>query len=250
MTYFKENQSYVIKYYKATCPELKMEHHVMSQLTHPNVMSMIRLVIKKEVLHIGIMMKRETETLSDHIEREQNLSKEQKFNYLRQIAKGIKFLHENEILHLDLKLDNMMITDAQIKIIDFGSAEFMVNGYARISRIKTTVTHRPPEGFGYDATNGFFEVNDKFDVWSFGIMMYEIMTGVPMYMQDILPMYLPEYYENFVSGRDYDWMVYQCITNSEFIGRIGKIIPKDFMDCLSLEAENRPEMSDILERLV
>lgn len=254
-TVYVTETKYAIKYYTNQCRALTIEHYVMSQLKHPNLMSMICTTTKKvqNNIHIGMMMSFEVENLSDYLERMgHGLPLKKKFNHLIQIARGLEYLHQNQILHLDLKLDNIMITGSHLKIIDFGSAE-KINGGSHIfvSEIKCTSTHRPPEGFGYELEDDLFiKIDYGFDVWSFGIIMYEILSGIPLYLQKFFPVYTKEIYPDMKSNNVYDLLVYHCITNPEFIVRMRYVLKPRYMKCLNLRSSARPLVSDILRDLV
>jgi serine/threonine-protein kinase len=90
-----------------------------------------------------------------------------------QIAKGIHAAHNSGIIHRDIKSTNIMITgDDQIKIMDFGLAK--VRGVAGVTKEGTTlgtITYMSPEQARGE------EIDQRTDIWSFGVVLYEMLTG-------------------------------------------------------------------------
>jgi serine/threonine protein kinase len=90
-----------------------------------------------------------------------------------QIAKGLQTAHEKHIIHRDIKTANIMITDqGQVKIMDFGLAK-MQGGIDLTQEQSTlgTAAYMSPE----QARGG--EVDHRTDIWSFGVVLYEMLTG-------------------------------------------------------------------------
>jgi serine/threonine-protein kinase len=94
-------------------------------------------------------------------------------NITTQIAGGLAKAHEKEIVHRDIKPANVMITaKGQVKIMDFGLAK--VRGVAGVTKEGTTlgtITYMSPE-----QTRGE-EIDQRSDTWSFGVVLYEMLTG-------------------------------------------------------------------------
>ncbi len=92
----------------------------------------------------------------------------------RQTAAGLQKAHEKEIVHRDLKPDNLLLTnDGQLKIIDFGLAK--VSAQSALTKHGSTLGTMPymsPE----QAQGG--DVDHRTDIWSLGIVMYEMLTGI------------------------------------------------------------------------
>ena len=90
-----------------------------------------------------------------------------------QIASGLQAAHEKGIVHRDIKSANIMITDkGQVKIMDFGLARF--RGESDLTKAGTTlgtVGYMSPE-----QTRGE-TVDQRADIWSLGVVLYEILTG-------------------------------------------------------------------------
>jgi non-specific serine/threonine protein kinase len=90
-----------------------------------------------------------------------------------QIAKGLEAAHNKGIVHRDIKSSNIMITDdGKVKIMDFGLAK--IKGGTNVTKIGTTVgtaAYMSPEQAKGD------EVDHLSDIWSFGVVLYEMLTG-------------------------------------------------------------------------
>ena len=94
-------------------------------------------------------------------------------NYANQIASGLETAHKESIIHRDVKSSNIMITDNGIvKIMDFGLAK--LRSGTKLTQIGTTVGTidymSPEQALGQD-------VDQRSDIWSFGVVLYEMLTG-------------------------------------------------------------------------
>lgn len=117
-------------------------------------------------------------TVSDAISKNPSWfkSKEAKAKIICGIALAMKFIHSKNIVHRDLKPQNVLLDDDHLpKICDFGSSCF----FQRIDDDVTMSTH-PPVTYCYEAPELYNEdgkYTNKMDVYSFGVMLYEIITG-------------------------------------------------------------------------
>ncbi|MEJ2635226.1 MAG: protein kinase [Calditrichia bacterium] len=94
-------------------------------------------------------------------------------NYALQIAEALQAAHEKDIVHRDIKSENIMITGSgQAKIMDFGLAR--IRGATSLTRSSSTVgtiAYMPPEHLQGR------EVDARSDIFSFGVVLYEMLTG-------------------------------------------------------------------------
>ncbi len=112
------------------------------------------------------------ETLKDKIERSP-LKVDDAINITTQIALGLSKAHEKSIVHRDIKPANILITtDGTVKILDFGLAK--LRGLTKLTKTGSTVGTAPymsPEQVKGDT------VDHRTDVWSLGVVLYEMLTG-------------------------------------------------------------------------
>ncbi|KAJ4900056.1 Cysteine-rich receptor-like protein kinase 13 [Raphanus sativus] len=159
--------------------EFKNEVIVIAKLQHGNLVRLLGFSVKGEeriLVYEFVPNKSLNCFLSDPIKQAQ-LSWTKRFNIIRGIARGILYLHQDsrpKIVHRDLKADNILLeADMNPKISDFGTARiFGMDQTSSITRkIVGTKGYMPPEYI----CDGQFSM--KTDVYSFGVLVLEIICG-------------------------------------------------------------------------
>ncbi|XP_072534814.1 serine/threonine-protein kinase 17A isoform X2 [Salminus brasiliensis] len=114
-------------------------------------------------------------------ERDEAFKEEDVKRLLRQILEGIAFLHKNDVVHLDLKPQNILLTCnnplGDIKIVDFGLSR-MVSNNQEIREIMGTPEYVAPEVLNYEP------ISTATDMWSIGVLAYVMLTGVSPFLGD------------------------------------------------------------------
>ncbi|KAM3131552.1 hypothetical protein pb186bvf_016336 [Paramecium bursaria] len=97
--------------------------------------------------------------------------------FIQQICEGFKNLTENKIIHRDLKPDNILLHNGKYKISDFGFAKFHTADMdqPQFHTLKGTPLFVPPQIFDEK------KFSTKFDVWSLGAIVWEMVYGYPLH---------------------------------------------------------------------
>lgn len=112
------------------------------------------------------------ESLKEKIKSKQ-LNLDQILNIATQISKGLQEAHEKGLIHRDIKSANIMITSkSQVKIMDFGLAKF-----SEEKQLTKTGTTLGTIGYMSPEQIQAAEVDHRSDLWSFGVLLYEMLTG-------------------------------------------------------------------------
>ena len=148
------------------------EAQAAASLTHPNIVS-IYDVGHEDNLYFIVMELIQGKTLKQIITEDGVLPWKWSINIAIQIASALEIAHKNNIVHRDIKPHNIIITEDGIaKVTDFGIAKAVSN--STITAFGTTigsVHYFSPE----HARGGYTDA--KSDIYSLGVVMYEMMTG-------------------------------------------------------------------------
>ena len=151
----------------------RRESQAAASLSHPNIVN-IYDVGKEGNIHYIVMELIEGRALSDYIKEQGPMPYPKVIAISKQIAAALSFAHKNHIIHRDVKPHNIMMTpNGTAKITDFGIAK-AVNAATIVDStdgIIGSVHYFSPE----QARGGY--VDEKSDIYSLGIVMYEMLTG-------------------------------------------------------------------------
>ncbi len=150
----------------------RREARAAAKLSHPNIVSIYDVGEDKGIYFI-VMEYVPGVTLKKIIQKDAPLSTEKTVHIAMQIAKAMEFAHNNEIIHRDIKPQNVIITDnGEIKVTDFGIARAgSTSTMTRTGAILGTAHYISPE-----QAQGSI-VGPTTDIYSLGVVMYEMATG-------------------------------------------------------------------------
>ena len=159
---FSEDSSFVTKF--------RAEAQSAAGLEHPNIVNIYDVGSENGLYYI-VMEYVEGITLKTYIEKKGQLSFKESASIAIQVARGIEAAHNKNIIHRDIKPQNIIIsTDGKVKVTDFGIAK-ATSSNTISSDVMGSVHYASPE----QARNGF--VDGRSDIYSLGIVMFEMVTG-------------------------------------------------------------------------
>lgn len=159
---FSDDVNFVTKF--------RTEAQSAAGLEHPNIVN-IYDVGSENGMHYIVMEYVEGITLKTYIEKKGQLSFKEAVSIAIQVGRGIEAAHNKHIVHRDIKPQNIMIsTEGKVKVMDFGIARAATSNTINAD-VMGSVHYSSPE----QARNGF--VDGKSDIYSLGIVMYEMVTG-------------------------------------------------------------------------
>ena len=159
---FASDENFVSKF--------KMEAQAAARLSHPNIVNVYD-VVDEGNLHYIVMELIEGITLKSYIEKKGFLENKEAIGIAIQVAQGIAVAHEQHIIHRDIKPQNIIISrDGNVKVADFGIAR-AVSSQTMNATAVGSVHYISPE----QARGGYCD--ERSDIYSFGITMYEMVTG-------------------------------------------------------------------------
>ncbi|XP_025160955.1 titin homolog isoform X2 [Harpegnathos saltator] len=160
--------------------QVREEIRIMNALRHPKLL----------LLAAAYESPRETVMITEYISGGElfervvaddfTLTERDSILFMRQICEGVEYMHQNKIVHLDLKPENVMCrtrTSHQIKLIDFGLAQTLKPD-TPIRVLFGTPEFIPPEIISYEP------IGTESDMWSVGVICYVLLTGLSPFMGD------------------------------------------------------------------
>jgi serine/threonine protein kinase/WD40 repeat protein len=173
------------------------EAQVLAALNHPNI-AHIHGYEQSNGVHALVMELVEGPTLADRIARGP-IPLDEALPIARQIAGALEAAHEQGIVHRDLKPANVKVRDdGTVKVLDFGLAKAMESAAAlspEVSHSPTLTTPAVTRAGVILGTAAYMSpeqargqrVDKRTDVWSFGCVVYEMLTGRPTFSGETVP---------------------------------------------------------------
>ncbi|MBQ8079430.1 MAG: Stk1 family PASTA domain-containing Ser/Thr kinase, partial [Oscillospiraceae bacterium] len=161
---FSENEEFLRRF--------RNESKAIALLSHPNIVKIYDVGFSDKLQFI-VMEYIDGITLKEYIDNEQVLTWKDSVHFIIQILRALQHAHDRGIVHRDIKPQNiMLLTDGTIKVMDFGIAKFARgDSSTQTDQAIGTVHYISPEAARGD------ETDEKSDIYSVGVMLYEMLTG-------------------------------------------------------------------------
>ncbi|MCS7297195.1 MAG: serine/threonine protein kinase [Bacteroidia bacterium] len=157
------------------------EAAVLARLNHPHIVTLYDYIEEENALYL-IMEYVEGQPLSEILQTGA-LSPTLVHKYFSQVLDAFAYAHEQGVVHRDIKPSNIMITaDGRVKILDFGVARLLQTDHSltRTGMRLGTLLYMSPEQIKGEKT-----IDHRSDIYSLGVVLYEMLTGHPPYSADM-----------------------------------------------------------------
>ncbi|KAE8769633.1 putative LRR receptor-like serine/threonine-protein kinase [Hordeum vulgare] len=176
-----------------------------------------------------------------------SLNWEERLHIAFDAAQGLEYLHElctPSIVHRDVKTPNILLDKNLVGIIsDFGLSRAFNDAHTHISTVAAgTLGYLDPE---YHAT---FQLTVKTDVYSFGIVLLEIITAQPPVIMDPQPVHLPKWVRQKIAKGSIHDIVDKKLLDQYNVSSLQSVIDLA-MDCVENAAIDRPGMTEVVSKL-
>ena len=168
---FADNDDFVRRF--------RNESKAIAVLSHPNIVRIYDVGFSDRIQFI-VMEYIDGITLKEFMEQQGVLKWKDSVHFIIQILRALQHAHDRGIVHRDIKPQNIMLfPDGTIKVMDFGIARFAREEGKTISdKAIGSVHYISPEQARGDVTD------EKSDIYSVGVMLYEMLTGVKPFDAD------------------------------------------------------------------
>ncbi|CAI5517894.1 unnamed protein product [Closterium sp. Naga37s-1] len=242
-----QGQQWAIKRSTVMTNEFETEVRAMASLHHTNLVRLLGFCLDQDVEtgkqeQILVYEYVGNRDLEYHIHKSKRpLSMRQRLRLAQGAAEGLAYLHgfDTHIIHRDIKPANILVTaDMQAKVADFGLLKLLTHGGSDATRVAGTPGYVDPD---YNRTSF---ITAKSDVFSFGIVLLELLTGKAP--RDLLGLPIKDWALKEMEAYHLDELKDSKLEASE-----GAIV--DFadlaLDCVKSPGTRRPDMGDVAYRL-
>ena len=154
------------------------EAETAAQLSHPNIVP-IYSVDEHDGIVYFVMAYVDGENLAVRLHREGALASDESRRILLEVANALSYAHEHGVVHRDIKPDNILIQsgDGHVMVTDFGIARATEGADARLTA--TGMAIGTPAYMSPEQSSGEREIDGRSDLYSLGVVGYQMITGEP-----------------------------------------------------------------------
>ena len=153
-------------------PRFYREAKAAAKLQHRNIVTVFEFAEENNQPHIVMEFLRGT-PLSARMEEKPPLTLDDKLDIVAQLCAGLGYAHSQGVVHRDVKPANVfLLADGSVKLLDFGIAKLSTSTLTRQGDVIGSAPYMSPE-----QVSGTQDLDGRSDVWSTGVLLYELLTG-------------------------------------------------------------------------
>jgi len=148
------------------------------RLSHPNIVTIFDAGEENHLVYIAMELL-QGRTLKEWARKPNLMPMDKLITILATVADALDYAHQQGVVHRDIKPANIMLTDDQsVKVMDFGIAKMASSSRTTTKTVLGTPTYMSPEQIAGKNVDG------RSDIFSLGVVMFELLTGRPPFIGD------------------------------------------------------------------
>ncbi len=152
------------------------EAQALARLNHPNIVSIFDFGQRDDLFYY--IMEYVDGTNLAELSRQAELSPTESLEIVTQVCKAMQYAHESGVVHRDIKPTNILLNaEGTVKIADFGLAKFCESSDPRTQLTQTRQVFGTPRYMAPEQIESTREVDHRADIYSLGVVFYELLTG-------------------------------------------------------------------------
>lgn len=209
------------------------EVKILSHLSHPNVLSLTEVLVTQS----PIIPKNMIYLVFDYLEHDLHGLLDSRMDFsvpqikciMAQILRGIKYLHEHNVMHRDIKGANILLgNDGCVKLADFGLAKQIEQSKGNHTNRVVTLWYRCPE-----LLLGSDKYDTVIDIWSVGCCFAELLTLRPLFAGNTEQKVIELIYEKCGTPTEHTWPGVTELKNYKLLGPKKLQLRNNLRECLA-----------------
>eukprot|EP00828_Plagiopyla_frontata_P014797 TRINITY_DN1928_c0_g2_i6.p1 TRINITY_DN1928_c0_g2~~TRINITY_DN1928_c0_g2_i6.p1 ORF type:complete len:262 (+),score=22.25 TRINITY_DN1928_c0_g2_i6:140-925(+) len=219
--------------------QLLLEIAILAQCNHPTIVPIKGVYFSPEGLQISIIQTRYYKDLNQILFGGDSIAIPNKKQICCQLIQALEYIHSKDVIHLDLKPQNIIFKDQSLNaicLLDFGISKIQKDSNQSTDVLEISCFYCPPE---VSQTERSY-VSSKSDIFSLGIVLYELTTGKRAWKNYLNKGGIAIY--NLIHSQNYNFFKENVSTGNQQLDLL-------IQDCVNCLPKARPTAAQVLQRI-